>query len=1206
MRVDAYCHRASVDVIALQEVRADACTQRQLEKLLKERGWQVFWGGVAPPHNGTRKRGQGDFPGVALLVRSHLSALPCDCPGELDPWLHAGRLMALEVEGLVIFNLYAQSGHGDTKQVQLRHKLNEDLFTCAAHFEYRPVIAVGDWNDHVTDTPFALHTCMAGGTVRAGAVDERGRYVPTYVSGEVSSTIDGFILNKHAAPLYIDGDTAVDEGLQHRPLWLQVQAAVYLPSKRCLKPRKDLGAGAVSDAVSARCWAHHQATFLAACASHDVSTAWLIWSQCFEDILLESSLLCANGQCRPDDRGTRRGVTAETRCSNEYNAPMHQRKRAMTLEQRRLYKTQCQLRQLARGHLAHPAAVRTATKVIHTLLDLAPGLPSPELGDLLEPAVAKTLLTHLEKFCQRQCEQDKRDRIAAWKQRIRTDWSVDRARVFKWIRGENLEQIHAVFENGVLHRGAEATFAALRRFWVPVYALPADMVAQTVRAQPAQQYCLNVDPTTVKCQSGVDPEMLMRFNRRLKAFSAGGPDGWEAAQWKRMDLRTAGFLSLFLECCTQASAWPDILTSAHTVFIPKDGRRGVQDVSKLRPISVACLAYRAWAWSTLQKINTSMPELVHANQFGGVPGRTCADMYLQMQLELERVLVGEVPEPGEPDLRPHGYTEDSWKFFDTLQPPRIGQLLLDAGMCPEDVGLWLAFYAQHERIFRIGRTVDSVALRPERGVLQGCPLSLFASNLLMRRWCLTIEAVGAKPCAFVDDREVEAPDCATLQAAVDASRQFNRDEGLVTVLGAQKTFAWHASPPEATVSWGDEALPVQTHWTLLGTDMSATSQPCVSTRKARAQAMVQVMRRLTSLPLCSHERQFPAASAAVAKGIYGLEAHSIPRAELFPLRTCLLRVVWEGKPRRCPEAAVTMCFQGHVLDPEMAVHYASFCALRRALQAPAFMQQWLATWSAVTKRGCVRGHGPVREFRRRLRTLGWDCNDGVSFTVPTLTGPVSVDVLATPKPEFLHHVRNSLRVMLLKRAENRRKDFVGVTVADLDVTRIVLHADKHTLLRKSLQTLICGAITTQHVRHLAGLTPTAKCPFCDGDDEDVFHVLWSCPAWQGIRDDLAHLRLRPAVWPPAMRLCGYYVPSARHAPSAASWQAVQVVLARIIQARTQHLTRNNLFDERANVPEDAEAQDSKDFASTTHAAAEQDQALAASCSRGCRGCAERG
>ena len=41
-----------------------------------------------------------------------------------------------------------------------------------------------------------------------------------------------------------------------------------------------------------------------------------------------------------------------------------------------------------------------------------------------------------------------------------------------------------------------------------------------------------------------------------------------------------------------------------------------------------------------------MPALVHA-KFGGVPGRTCAGMYLQMQLQLERLLVGEVPDPTE-------------------------------------------------------------------------------------------------------------------------------------------------------------------------------------------------------------------------------------------------------------------------------------------------------------------------------------------------------------------------------------------------------------------------------------------------------------------------------------------------------------------------------------------------------------------------------
>ena len=81
------------------------------------------------------------------------------------------------------------------------------------------------------------------------------------------------------------------------------------------------------------------------------------------------------------------------------------------------------------------------------------------------------------------------------------------------------------------------------------------MVARDFRAR---RYCLTANPANVKRQTGVDPEMVLRFNRKLKASSAGGPHGWEAVQWKSMDLRTAGFLSLFLECCTQASASPHL------------------------------------------------------------------------------------------------------------------------------------------------------------------------------------------------------------------------------------------------------------------------------------------------------------------------------------------------------------------------------------------------------------------------------------------------------------------------------------------------------------------------------------------------------------------------------------------------------------------------------------------------------------------------
>ena len=665
-RVVALCDRESIDVIALQEVYADATTQRQVSKRLRERGWFVFWGGVAAAHSGDHSK--SDVPGVAVMVRDHLVAreVNLDDLPELRPWLLKGRLMGLVVEGRVLFNVYAQSGHGSAYFASQRRLINESLFLCASHYAHQPVVAVGDWNQCPTDTTYAFHMTLAGGGVQAGSLDEDGQFLPTFVSGEISSVLDGFVLNKFAAPLCVGSSTVTAEALQHRPVCLDVQANVYIPSKSCLKARKCLGSGRVPDNVSYLHWQRCQDKFLAACRDHDVENAWLIWSSCFEDILFEVAVEQETCQLLPNDNNCRRGVVAPTRVSPEFSSSSHPLRKELVLSERRLYKAQCQLRQLARGHLAPQAAAITAVKALRTIKTLAPDLPCPYGCDLLDPQVASAFLGVVEKFCSKQHEADKSARIAAWKQRMRTDWSVDPGRVYKWIRGDNLEQVHAVLENGVLRRGASAIFAALRRFWVPVYSLPAHLVARDV-AQHSGHLC--VDPALTFCGAQVDPELLLHFACRLKATSAPGPDGWEAHNWKRMDLRTAGFLSLFLECCAEAEKWPQILASAHTVCIPKDGRRGLQEVSKLRPISVACLAYRAWAWVVLQKAKPFMQELVHDRQYGGVPGRTCAHMYLQMQLELERVLVGAVPEPDEPPLRPHGYTEDSWKFFDTLQPP---------------------------------------------------------------------------------------------------------------------------------------------------------------------------------------------------------------------------------------------------------------------------------------------------------------------------------------------------------------------------------------------------------------------------------------------------------------------------------------------------------------------------------------------------------
>jgi len=180
----------------------------------------------------------------------------------------------------------------------------------------------------------------------------------------------------------------------------------------------------------------------------------------------------------------------------------------------------------------------------------------------------------------------------------------------------------------------------------------------------------------------------------------------------------------------------------------------VQEVSGLRPISVTSLAYRTWAWIKMDRMREYIVDMHHPSQYGGVPGRATTDMHLQMQLEMERIMSGVQPLASEPAWRPFGFTEDAWKFFDTLRPKRIAQVLLTEGFPEEDVRLWLAFYKQHKRRFRLSKAVDTRCIEPERGLLQGCSWSLLAGNLLMKRWCEIVEATGALPKTFVDDREV--------------------------------------------------------------------------------------------------------------------------------------------------------------------------------------------------------------------------------------------------------------------------------------------------------------------------------------------------------------------------------------------------------------------------------------------------------------------
>ena len=74
--------------------------------------------------------------------------------------------------------------------------------------------------------------------------------------------------------------------------------------------------------------------------------------------------------------------------------------------------------------------------------------------------------------------------------------------------------------------------------------------------------------------------------------------------------------------------------------------------------------------------------------------------------------------------------------------------------------------------------------------------------------------------------------------------------------------------------------------------------------------------------------------------------------------------------------------------------------------------------------------------------------------------------------------------------------------------------------RGALLTILTDGLATPHRRFAANLTPTPECPDCGCQDADQVHILWQCPAWQHLREQLP-VKWHPD-WPPCVTTALHY------------------------------------------------------------------------------------
>lgn len=113
---------------------------------------------------------------------------------------------------------------------------------------------------------------------------------------------------------------------------------------------------------------------------------------------------------------------------------------------------------------------------------------------------------------------------------------------------------------------------------------------------------------------------------------------------------------------------------------------------------------------------------------GGIPNKGIEHIHAQIQ--------GDCGHEGFAML-----SQDLSKFFDDIRFSHAAGILRWAG-APKLATAVLAFYGLGERLFSVAGAVDSTWVAPERGIMQGCPLSPWIATPMGELWCRRIRRGG--------------------------------------------------------------------------------------------------------------------------------------------------------------------------------------------------------------------------------------------------------------------------------------------------------------------------------------------------------------------------------------------------------------------------------------------------------------------------------
>ena len=583
-------------------------------------------------------------------------------------------------------------------------------------------------------------------------------------------------------------------------------------------------------------------------------------------------------------------------------------------------------------------------------------------------------------------------------------------------------------------------------------------------------------PEGSPCEVPLTLATWVDINKRYGPRAARGPDGLDRRDltWSPSELQHE-VVDILNECEKQCY-WPKVWRKGFVHSLAK--KEGAVLPNEYRPVIIYSMIYRSWSSARARLFLQMLAKHASCYQFGFLPGKEPAEMWLatQAMIELELQRKGNLA----------GFVTDIRKAFECLPREPIKLLAHHFGLPTQAVCLWNEFLEVTERHFVVQGEVGP-AHPSNSGFPEGCALSCCAmvmADLALHEY-MKVFSGSTLTLTFVDNIELLAEETWDLQQAIICLRTWTDLWKLE--LDADKSFVWAVQPTQrqevSTLGWQ-----VETGAKDLGAQMAYGSRKTVQVQKARIASLEPLWNRLKRCLAPQWQKVQLIYVAMWPRAFYGISVCTLGWGHIKTLRTTVMKTM--GWAKAGSNAGLRLGIINDArLDPGFYQALQVLSTFRRlAAKQPGLLDQWVSYMNAYD------GHahqGPFAKLLEICHQLRW------LIDAPDIRDRHGIRIAWLDMSDKAFHalLREAWSWKIWEDVQVRQ-DMAGLYGIDVPI----IQAARKKLLphqRESIAVLQSGTFVESRIHAKYDLTKDAKCPLC-GQDDSLEHRCRECPQMHDI------------------------------------------------------------------------------------------------------------